>query len=465
MTSRTYPVIIVGAGIGGLSAAAYLSKLGIRSLLLERADFPGGRCSTRMINGQPYEIGALYIGDGAFERLQKTFGIACKPIPIRCGVLLGEHLASIPLGWRTVFELHRCGAKWTDLIGFLANLRLLSDPSTFDRVASVGGVCDLLTANPVIRRFLDALSGVSGVSPYQLPSRYLSKNNPVVTYKTMNPGYMPSGNGAIPDLLLKVAEEKCDVMLGQEVTAVIIEDNRVAGVETPDGIFRSDIVVSNAGLQDSVLRLTSCENWSPDFLRTVDSLEESYRIVSVYFTFDRTIEIPKGFALFFVPYDVQEEFLALEQGRFPRDSMYILHVPTNIDPSSSGCHRATLQFYYPKGTVSDECLALQVRRVMSEGLERLCAGLSGAVTEYAVYDPDRYLREFGFSPHVFMIAPHLHHPRFPIRTELAGLYCVGDSVAPDGPCVPQAMESGIACARLIAERLGIPVPPDKGQQC
>jgi len=30
---------------------------------------------------------------------------------------------------------------------------------------------------------------------------------------------------------------------------------------------------------------------------------------------------------------------------------------------------------------------------------------------------------------------------------------VGDSVAPEGPCVPQAMESGIQCARIIAASL------------
>ena len=109
-----HDVIIIGAGIGGLTTAAYLSKLGIPSLLLEQTSSIGGRCATRMINGQRFEIGALYIGGGAFDHLRQTFGIKCQTIPIRCGVKMNNRLVPFPFNWKTfwvVIMARRCLPK------------------------------------------------------------------------------------------------------------------------------------------------------------------------------------------------------------------------------------------------------------------------------------------------------------------------------------------------------------------
>jgi prolycopene isomerase len=41
-----YDVIVIGAGIGGLSAASLLSHAGFRTLVLEKNNFLGGRCAS-----------------------------------------------------------------------------------------------------------------------------------------------------------------------------------------------------------------------------------------------------------------------------------------------------------------------------------------------------------------------------------------------------------------------------------
>ena len=46
-----YDVIVIGAGNGGLTAAAGLAKNGHKTLLLERHNVPGG-CATSFIRGR-----------------------------------------------------------------------------------------------------------------------------------------------------------------------------------------------------------------------------------------------------------------------------------------------------------------------------------------------------------------------------------------------------------------------------
>ena len=58
-----YDVIIIGAGLGGLTAGAKLAKEGMRVLLLEQHDRPGGCASTFTRRGFTMEVG-LHEMDG-----------------------------------------------------------------------------------------------------------------------------------------------------------------------------------------------------------------------------------------------------------------------------------------------------------------------------------------------------------------------------------------------------------------
>lgn len=70
-------VVIVGAGIAGLTLARELRARGHEPLVLERARGVGGRCATRRIDGQPVDhgLGFLHGGDPRFlDALEHAFG-------------------------------------------------------------------------------------------------------------------------------------------------------------------------------------------------------------------------------------------------------------------------------------------------------------------------------------------------------------------------------------------------------
>jgi phytoene desaturase len=91
-TDELFDVLVIGAGAGGMAAAARLNRLGYRTLLAESRDRVGGRASTVEIEGFRVNTGALIIETGGengklFDDLGLQMGtrLPAQPLVLRLG--------------------------------------------------------------------------------------------------------------------------------------------------------------------------------------------------------------------------------------------------------------------------------------------------------------------------------------------------------------------------------------------
>lgn len=70
-----YDTIVIGSGIGGLSAASMLAQHGQRVLVLEQHYVAGGACHTFSRKGYSFGTGIHYVGDAGELLPGKTFNL------------------------------------------------------------------------------------------------------------------------------------------------------------------------------------------------------------------------------------------------------------------------------------------------------------------------------------------------------------------------------------------------------
>ena len=78
MGQHDYDVVVIGGGMGGLSAAGFLTKSGIKTLLVEKLPFLGGRGSSLEYKGYQISTGAGAFGLGIEENIYRPLGASFK---------------------------------------------------------------------------------------------------------------------------------------------------------------------------------------------------------------------------------------------------------------------------------------------------------------------------------------------------------------------------------------------------
>ncbi|HEY5981927.1 MAG TPA: phytoene desaturase family protein [Anaerolineales bacterium] len=486
-------VVIIGAGVGGLTAAIHLARHGLRVTVLEKNTSPGGRCNRLLHAGHRFDTGpTLFVMPRLYEAEFRHLGVE-----------MDEQLDLLRVDptYRLVFDDGSQLALTSDQQSMREQLEAI-EPGSFKRLQDYlqeGGRHYQLTLDNLVTRdlrsplqcidvhtpallvrlkaFVNHYSYMSayvddprlkaaftfqdiymGLSPFAAPATFS-----LLPYTELAHGvYYPRGGMySIVERLVELARA-----LGVEfafevpVEQIEIEGARAHAVRLPDGAqLSADVVLANADLPYVYKDLLPQDGRAEALARK----RFSCSVISFFWGVDKTCDALGAHTLF-VSDGYRENFDGIERGRGlpPNPSLYV-HAPARLDPSVAPPGRDTLTAIIPVGHIHpdedqdwdamrDQAREHVFRRLRTLGITDLAAH----ITYEATCTPPMWRQQYnltkgsthGLAHTLLQMAyfrPSNRHARY------HNLYFVGASTHP-GTGLPTAMVSGrLAATRIIEE--------------
>ena len=326
-----HDVIMVGAGIGGLTAAALLAHRGLKVIVFEQHFLPGGYCTSWERGVRRGDKRLRYVFDagvhdvsglgerGPVRNLLRQLDIEDRITWHRMDheYILPDMRLKVP---RSAEEFvaalcQRFPQEKDSIIAFFAEMEAMyrelyadvdktggvpTPPRTVDETLAYphshphtfrwmnvpfGQMLDTYLHDPRLKEFLSALTG------------YLSDDPTVLTVGAMAPifgyyfdgGYYPEGSSqSFADALVEVIESHGgQVRLRTPVSCVLVEQGRAIGVQLAKGeIHRAQAIISNADVQRTFLELVGREHLPAEFVQEIESLQPSTSAFEVFLGVD-----------------------------------------------------------------------------------------------------------------------------------------------------------------------------------
>src|SRR3990170_3199108 len=87
--AERYAVIVIGGGVAGLATGALAARRGLRPLVLEQGEAPGGTCATLERKGYRFDAGATLLwgfeSGGSIRALVDEVGAPVEALPLDPG--------------------------------------------------------------------------------------------------------------------------------------------------------------------------------------------------------------------------------------------------------------------------------------------------------------------------------------------------------------------------------------------
>ena len=487
----TLEVIIIGSGIGGLTAGALLARYGKKVLVCESHTIPGGAAHSFSRRGFHFDSGpSFYCGLGnehpSLNPLKQVLDIVGESLEVVPYDPLGHY--HFPEGTFPVYsnaqeyrqaiaEITPQGAKeleefesrllslydclkdiptialradwqlipvllkyWTSLLKMLPQLGIIR--------GSVGDVMDQTVHDPWVRRLIDLecflLSGLKahGTVAPEVAFMLGERTRAGVEYPL-------GGSGAIVDALIRGLKRwGGELRLKAHIEEILVESGKVIGVKLRKGeIIKAPVVISNATIWDTYGKL----------LRPED-LPSSYR--------KQALETPAVDSFMHLHLGIKNDGLEGLTGHHvvvhdsKRDisepgNTCMISIPSvwdaNLAPFGHHLvHSYTLEPYQgwkrddeyeDKKKERSQSLYRAIEKVIPDIRNRITLELIGTPLTHS-----HFLRRYQGTYGPAIVAGKGMFPN--CHTPISGLYLVGDSTMP-GIGVPAVAASGILCANTL----------------
>lgn len=501
-----YEAIVVGAGIGGLTAAAMLAKRGLHVLVIEQHYIPGGCCTCLRRHDITFDVGAAVFmgcGEGGFTPHHFVMNE------------LEEDLDLIPHS--AMYRLHAFGTTitfWRDLDRFLDELI-----AVFPKEER--GIRDLYRQMRAFYEHVIAKNDMP-VSPTEVPRREQLKmllKDPVGMMKVMRqlkistfdilkrhirdarliafydylmsfftccsvrevPAiigttmfidchlggacYAKGSPQMLPNKLEKSIERNGGQMLYRHmVDEILIDRGQAYGVRLNDGTeILADRVIANATVWNLYGRLVKARHIKPERMAWAQKFEPTLDLFLLYIGV-------KGEA---IPKDAQPVEILIQDIFDVQADNYGIFIPTLEDPSLAppGMHSMTIMAPSKTGRIQNRFGARyqseeyyerkqQEAEKVIEDLERMYfTGLRKNIVCMEAATPatlERFtLKNFGAIGGPKLSREQFLTKRLQARSEWKNLYLCGDSTTM-GEGVVSTTVSGVSAANMVLRDLGLP---------
>lgn len=273
-------VIVIGAGVGGLSAAITLAAAGRRVQVLEALDRPGGKAGVVAVDGAHFDTGPSVLtmpdvfqallqlagmkladhaplrspspafqytwADGAtldiLPSLEATLARVAQTFGAKAERQFASYLAYAKGLWeRGAERFVRGPAPGAHLLLSPGNLLTLA---SLDPFKTLSATIDARVQEPHLRALLMRYATYNGSDPRRTPATL----GCIAHVELALGGFgVEGGIGALVDALALAAERLgVQIRCGMPVRALAVEHGRVVGVDTDAGHIAAEAVVANA---------------------------------------------------------------------------------------------------------------------------------------------------------------------------------------------------------------------------
>ncbi len=488
-------VIVVGAGIGGLTAAIHLAQHGLHVTVIEKNAHPGGRCDRISREGHHFDTGpTLLVMPLLYEAEFAALGVPLREM---------LDLQRVDPTYRLVFDDGSQLALTSDMQAlqeqldafepgsFHGLLRYLDEggrhyrlgieklvardfrkPSDFfnlENLPLLHQVKPLLKHyghiaayfdDPRLKAAFTFQDVYMGLSPFEAPATFS-----MMPYTELAHGvwYPRGGMYQIVAALMTLASQVgVEFIFDAAVERIAVDARRACGVDVDGARLKAAAVLANADLPYVMQNLLPQDGEAGRLARK----RYSCSVISFFWGVDRVYP-ELGAHTLFLAQDYRENFTSIiRELDLPDNPSLYVHAPARLDPAMAPAGEDTLTAIVPVGHLAedggqdwaalrDQARQHVFRRLASLGVHDLEAHLKFETTFTPLSWRKRYnlakgsthglchnLAQLGY------LRPDLQHGRY------RNLYFTGASTRP-GTGLPTAMVSGRQAARRILDDFGV----------
>ncbi|UOQ43242.1 phytoene desaturase family protein [Halobacillus salinarum] len=487
-------VIIIGGGLGGLSAAVTLARHGASVKLFEKNPHFGGKMMPIDLDGYHFDFGPNTITmPEVFKEVFTQGGLAAKDQPVfekierhtRNQFPDGGHfdfssdhqdmknqIAALEPGKEHQYDsftreverlynlskqsfLNRTFSSWKDYLS----------PSLAAKIVQVKPWQNMDSffakyfSHPYIRQSLNRYATYIGSSPFHAPATFA-----MIAHLELNQGvyYVRGGNTKIAEAFVKAAKKQgAELYNNTKIQRITTANRKVTGVVTQEGDFQeADYVILNGDLLHSIPELIENEkrnHLSDDKINSYDPSTSAFVLLA---GLNKRLDQLHHHHLLFSA-DYHKEFNSLKNGDYPTDPTIYISTSSKSDPTVSpyGDNCFLLVNAPPVGAGRNDVDPEEVKERIYSLLNTAGIPIKNYIQAEEVWTPEKIASQFGaFKGAIY--GPSSNNKRqafmrpFNRSLDFSNLYFCGGSTHPGGGA-PLVVLSGQNVANQLLGRLVI----------